>query len=118
MRTAKSSKLGYRISSLFGRGLSFTGSDRLIGEEVVEVLLDKPKDKTAITARHLKLADQEWLTMGSSELDWSVDIVKLKARFQIDNLSWLPEATIECKAEDFGDHLKIRITPGSFDRSV
>ena len=115
-KDARFSRLGYRISSYFADGLSFAGPGRLIAYEVLEVLLDKPKDKTAITVKHLKTEDREWLTVGRSPVDWTIDVLKLKARFQIEDLPWLPEGRIDCTAEDLGDYLKIHITPASLDR--
>ena len=110
------SGLGYRISSYFSDSLFFTGPGRLISREVLEILLDKPKNQPAITAEHLRNEDREWLTVGPTPVDWAIDLVKFKHRFQIEDLPWLPEARIECKAEDLGDYMKIHIAPYSLGR--
>ena len=88
----------------------------MISQEVLEILLDKPKNLPALTEEHLRNEDREWISVGPSPVDWAINVVKFKDRFQIEDLPLLPEARIECKAEDLGDHMKIRIAPGSLGR--
>jgi hypothetical protein len=116
------------ISSYFsGDQLFFTAPERLVRPEVL-IILGKPKDGTPLRTEHLSVEDKRWLTIGPhpldvllpSSLDWNINPLEFKARFQMETLPWLPELdgkeTINGKAEDLGDHLTIRLTPASFGR--